>query len=285
VVPYTRGPEHSRAPERIIAEARALAARGAREVILLGQNVNAYRGTDGHGKQWNLARLIEGVAAIPEISRIRYTTSHPRDMDDDLIAAHGACEKLMPFLHLPVQSGSDTILEAMNRQHTAEDYLQLIARLRAARPDIAFSSDFIVGFPGESEADFEATMALARQVKFAQCFSFKYSPRPGTPAAAARKVVPDAVKTERLLRLQALLLEQQDEANRGTIGKTLPVLFEKPGRDPGQLVGRTPYLQPVHVKAPKSLIGQVRNVTLEALTANSLHGRLAESALTESALA
>jgi tRNA-2-methylthio-N6-dimethylallyladenosine synthase len=285
VVPYTRGPEHSRAPERIIAEARSLASRGAREIILLGQNVNAYRGSDGHGQDWNLARLIEGVAAIRDISRIRYTTSHPRDMDDDLIAAHGSLEKLMPFLHLPVQSGSDTILEAMNRQHTAEDYLRLIDRLRAARPDIAFSSDFIVGFPGESDADFDATMALVRQVKFAQCFSFKYSPRPGTPAAAARKVIADKIKTTRLLALQALLLEQQDEANLAAIGKTLPVLFEKPGREAGQLVGRTPYLQPVHVHGPKDLIGKVRNVTVEALTANSLHGALAESVLTESSLA
>ena len=277
VVPYTRGPEHSRSPERIIAEAKALASRGAREIILLGQNVNAYRGSDAHGKDWNLARLIEAVAAIPEISRIRYTTSHPRDMDDDLIAAHGTNEKLMPFLHLPVQSGSDTILEAMNRQHRAEDYLRLIDRLRAARPDIAFSSDFIVGFPGESDADFDATMALVRQVKFAQWFSFKYSRRPGTPAAAARKVISDKIKTERLLALQALLLEQQDEANLAAIGKTLPVLFEKPGREPGQLVGRTPYLQPVHAQGPKSLIGVVRDVRIGTLTANSLHGALAES--------
>jgi tRNA-2-methylthio-N6-dimethylallyladenosine synthase len=282
VVPYTRGPEHSRAPARIIAEARALVARGAREIILLGQNVNAYRGSDGHGKDWNLARLIAGVAAIPEISRIRYTTSHPRDMDDDLIAAHGECEKLMPFLHLPVQSGSDAILAAMNRQHTAQDYLRLIERLRGARPDIAFSSDFIVGFPGESDADFEATMALVHQVKFAQCFSFKYSPRPGTPAAAARKAIPDKVKSERLLRLQALLLQQQDEANLSAIGKTLPVLLEKPGRDLGQLMGRTPYLQPVHVPGPKHLIGDVQNVMVEALTANSLHGVLTEITRSES---
>jgi len=275
VVPYTRGPEHSRSPEAVIAEAKALASRGAREIILLGQNVNAYRG--GDACDWNLARLIEAVAAIPEISRVRYTTSHPRDMDDDLIAAHGNIEKLMPFLHLPVQSGSDKILEAMNRQHRAEDYLCLIDRLRSARPDIAFSSDFIIGFPGESDADFEATMALVRQVKFAQCFSFKYSPRPGTPAAAARKTVPDKVKTERLLALQALLLEQQDQANLAAIGKTLPVLFEKLGREPGQLVGRTPYLQPVHVYGPKQLLGEVCNVTLEALTANSLHGRLTQT--------
>jgi tRNA-2-methylthio-N6-dimethylallyladenosine synthase len=277
VVPYTRGPEHSRQPERIIAEARALAARGAREIVLLGQNVNAYRGAGADGKSWNLARLIAAVAEIKDIYRIRYTTSHPRDMDDALIAAHGAIEKLMPFLHLPVQSGSDAVLAAMNRQHTAEDYLMLIERLRAARPDIAFSSDFIVGYPGESDADFEATMALAARVKFAQCFSFKYSPRPGTPAAGARKIVPEPVKNERLQALQALLLCQQDDANRAAIGRTMPVLFEKPARDKGQLVGRSPWLQPVHVKAPPSLIGALGEVKIARLTANSLHGALTAS--------
>jgi tRNA-2-methylthio-N6-dimethylallyladenosine synthase len=276
VVPYTRGPEHSRKPEQIIAEARQLSARGAREIVLLGQNVNAYRGTAADGKAWSLARLIEAIAQIENISRIRYTTSHPRDMDDDLIAAHGDIEKLMPMLHLPVQSGSDTVLAAMNRQHTADDYLRLIERLRAARPDIAFSSDFIVGFPGESDADFESTMALVRAVKFAQCFSFKYSPRPGTPAAAAKKLVAESVKTERLLALQALLLQQQDDANRAAIGKTMPVLFEKPGREKGQLVGRTPYLQPVHVQASHALIGHVAEVKIAMLTANSLHGALTE---------
>jgi tRNA-2-methylthio-N6-dimethylallyladenosine synthase len=277
VVPYTRGPEHSRSPEGVIAEAKALASRGSREITLLGQNVNAYRGTDAYGKTWTLARLIAALSEIKDIFRIRYTTSHPRDMDDDLIAAHGAIEKLMPFLHLPVQSGSDTVLQAMNRQHTAADYLRLIDRLRAARPDIAFSSDFIVGFPGESDDDFEATMALVETVKFAQCFSFKYSPRPGTPAAGARKLVGEAVKTERLLTLQALLLQQQDDANRAAIGRSMSVLLEKPGRDSGQLVGRTPYLQPVHVHGPKSLIGRVEQVRIESLTANSLHGALLES--------
>ncbi len=277
VVPYTRGPEHSRAPEAILAEARNLASRGAREITLLGQNVNAYRGTDSAGKSWSLARLIEAVAEISHVWRIRYTTSHPRDMDDDLIAAHGSIEKLMPFLHLPVQSGSDAVLAAMNRQHTAEDYLKIIDRLRAARPDIAFSSDFIVGFPGESDADFEATLALVRQVKFAQCFSFQYSPRPGTPAAAAKKLVAPAVKTQRLQALQALLLAQQDDANRATIGKTVNVLFEKPGRDEGQLVGRSPWLQPVHVCGPQSLIGNIAEVKIARLTANSLHGALIES--------
>ncbi len=274
VVPYTRGPEHSRAPERIIAEAGQLSARGAREIVLLGQNVNAYRGVGEDGKTWNLARLIEAIARIKSVSRIRYTTSHPRDMDDELIAAHGAIEKLMPMLHLPVQSGSDTVLAAMNRQHTADDYLRLIGKLRAARPDIAFSSDFIVGFPGESDADFDATMALVRGVKFAQCFSFKYSPRPGTPAAAAKKLVAEPVKTARLLALQALLLEQQDDANRAAIGKTMPVLFEKPGREKGQLVGRTPYLQPLHVQGSRALIGRVAKVKITGLTANSLHGAL-----------
>jgi tRNA-2-methylthio-N6-dimethylallyladenosine synthase len=217
------------------------------------------------------------VAEISDVHRIRYTTSHPRDMDDDLVAAHGGIEKLMPFLHLPVQSGSDSVLAAMNRQHTAQDYLRLIERLRAVRPDIGFSSDFIVGFPGESDADFQATMALVREVKFAQCFSFKYSPRPGTPAAVAKKPVPESVKNERLQALQALLFRQQDEANLAAIGKTMPVLFEKPGRDKGQLVGRTPWLQPVHVQAPQSLIGTTRAVKIATLTANSLHGALAET--------
>ena len=274
VVPYTRGPEHSRPPEKIIAEAQALAARGAREIVLLGQNVNAYRGEDANGKTWSLARLIEAVAGIRDVLRIRYTTSHPRDMGDDLIAAHGDIEKLMPFLHLPVQSGSDSVLAAMNRQHTADEYRALIARIRARRPDIAFSSDFIVGFPGESDADFEATLQLVRDVGYAQCFSFKYSPRPGTPAAAARKQIAESVKSARLDVLQKLLLSQQDDANRAIIGKDLDVLFEKAGRGPGQIVGRTPHLNPVHVEGPPSLIGQVRKVRIEALTANSVKGRL-----------
>jgi tRNA-2-methylthio-N6-dimethylallyladenosine synthase len=274
VVPYTRGPEHSRPPEKIIAEARALSTRGAREIVLLGQNVNAYCGQDSGGTRWSLARLIEAIAQIEDVLRIRYTTSHPRDMDDDLIAAHGAIEKLMPFLHLPVQSGSDSVLAAMNRQHTVEDYLHLIARLRKIRPDMGFSSDFIVGFPGETDADFEATLQLVRDVHYAQCFSFKYSPRPGTPAAAARKQIAESVKSARLDVLQRLLLSQQDTANRAALGKILDVLFEKPGRNPGQIVGRTPYLQPVHVEAPATLIGRVRAVRLETLTANSLKGRL-----------
>jgi tRNA-2-methylthio-N6-dimethylallyladenosine synthase len=274
VVPYTRGPEHSRPPEKIIAEARSLSARGAREIVLLGQNVNAYRGQDANGKAWSLARLIEAIAGIEDVLRIRYTTSHPRDMGDDLIAAHGDIAKLMPFLHLPVQSGSDSVLAAMNRQHTADEYRALIARIRERRLDIAFSSDFIVGFPGESDADFEATLQLVRDVEYAQCFSFKYSPRPGTPAAAAKKQIAESVKSARLDVLQKLLLSQQDAANKAAIGKTLDVLFEKPGRGPGQIVGRTPHLHPVHVEAPASLIGKVRAVQIEALTANSVKGRL-----------
>ena len=274
VVPYTRGPEHSRPPEKILAEARSLSARGAREIILLGQNVNAYRGTDAEGQSWSLARLMEAIADIPDVLRLRYTTSHPRDMSDDLIEAHGRIAKLMPFLHLPVQSGSDMILKAMNRQHSADDYRRLIARMREARPDMAFSSDFIVGYPGESEADFDATLQLVREVEYAQCFSFKYSARPGTPAAAAKKQIAENIKTARLDVLQKLLLTQQDRANRAAIGKTLDVLFEKPGRNPGQIVGRTPHLQPVHVEAPASLIGRIHPVLIEALTTNSLKGRL-----------
>jgi tRNA-2-methylthio-N6-dimethylallyladenosine synthase len=275
VVPYTRGPEHSRAPEKILAEARALTARGAREIVLLGQNVNAYRGLDAQGDGWALARLIEALAALEDVKRIRYTTSHPRDMSDDLIEVHGGIEKLMPFLHLPVQSGSDRILKAMNRQHTADEYRRRIARVRQARPDMAFSSDFIVGFPGETDDDFEATLQLVRDVEFAQCFSFKYSPRPGTPAAAAKIQVAEEVKTARLEILQKLLLAQQDRANLATVGKTLDVLFEKPGRNPGQIVGRTPHLQPVYVDGPLSLIGSIHAVRIEALTANSLKGHLA----------
>jgi tRNA-2-methylthio-N6-dimethylallyladenosine synthase len=274
VVPYTRGPEHSRPPEKIIAEACALSTRGAREIILLGQNVNAYRGTDAQGETWSLARLIEAIAGIDEILRIRYMTSHPRDMGDDLIQAHGDIPKLMPFLHLPVQSGSDSVLAAMNRQHTADEYRALAARIRQSRPDIVFSSDFIVGYPGESDADFEATLQLVRDIEYAQCFSFKYSPRPGTPAAAARKQISEDVKSARLDILQKLLLSQQDAANNAAIGKTLDVLFEKPGRGATQIVGRTPHLNPVHVEAPAALIGKVRAVRIEALTANSLKGLL-----------
>jgi tRNA-2-methylthio-N6-dimethylallyladenosine synthase len=267
VVPYTRGAEQSRPPQAILREARQLAEKGAREIVLLGQNVNAY---DGDGS--SLAKLCDAIAEIEGIARIRYTTSHPRDMGDDLIAAHRDNPKLMPYLHLPVQSGSGSVLDAMNRQHTGDDYRRLVDRIRAVQPEIALTSDFIVGFPGESDADFEATMALVRDIGYATAFSFKYSKRPGTPASTMRKQVPEDVKAARLAALQALLLQQQYGFDDSQIGKTLPVLFEKPGREAGQLMGRTPYLQPVHVSADESLIGQVREVTITRRTANSLHG-------------
>jgi tRNA-2-methylthio-N6-dimethylallyladenosine synthase len=270
VVPYTRGPEWSRAPEAIEAEARDLAAQGVREVTLLGQNVNAYAGDGG------LAALVRRLAAIPGLDRIRYTTSHPRDMDEALIAAHAEVEALMPYLHLPVQSGSDRILKAMNRAHTAQSYVRLIEKIRGARPDIAISGDFIVGFPGERESDFEATLNLVREVGYATAFTFKYSRRPGTPAAAMPGQVDEAVKDERLARLNALLDEQARAFNASQVGKVLPVLFERPGRHPGQLIGRSPYLQAVHAMAPDRLIGQIVPVRIEAAARMSLAGALAE---------
>jgi tRNA-2-methylthio-N6-dimethylallyladenosine synthase len=260
VVPYTRGAEYSRPVAQIEAEARHLVSLGVREITLLGQNVNAFHGAGEDGEAWGLGRLIRRLARVDGVERLRYTTSHPRDMDDALIAAHAEESKLMPYLHLPVQSGSDAILEAMNRGHTADAFRALIARIRAARPDIALSSDFIVGFPGESDADFEATMALVREIGFAQSFSFKYSARPGTPAAAARKQVPEDVKAARLERLQALLNEQADTHLRETVGREFDVLFEKPGRYEGQVIGRSPYLQSVHVTAPGYRIGQMARV-------------------------
>jgi len=270
VVPYTRGSEHSRSPETILTEARQLADKGARELVLLGQNVNAY---DGDG--WSLAKLCDAIAKINAIQRIRYTTSHPRDMGDDLVAAHADNPKLMPYLHLPVQSGSDAVLEAMNRQHTGDDYRRLVERIRASRPDIAMTSDFIVGFPGESDADFEATMCLVRDIGYATAFSFKYSKRPGTPASTMRKQVAEDVKAARLDALQKLLLSQQYAFDDSQIGRILPVLFEKVAREPGQIMGRTPYLQPVHVKTDAARIGQMASVRIEKRTANSLHGVLA----------
>jgi tRNA-2-methylthio-N6-dimethylallyladenosine synthase len=270
VVPYTRGAEYSRPAAAIEAEARNLAAQGVREVTLLGQNVNAY--TDGEGG--GLAALIRRLATIPGLDRIRYTTSHPRDMDDTLIAAHAEVAELAPYLHLPVQAGSDRVLKAMNRGHTAGHYLRLVERIRAARPDIAMSGDFIVGFPGEREADFEATLQLVRQVGYASAFSFKYSRRPGTPASAMAGQVPDEVKAERLARLQVLLDEQQQAFNAAQVGKTLPVLFEKAGRKPGQIAGRSPYLQAVHCEAPQSLIGQIVPTRIQASTRSSLAGEL-----------
>ena len=270
VVPYTRGSEHSRPPQAIVTEARQLAEKGAREIVLLGQNVNAYD-CDG----WSLAKLCDAIAGIDEIARIRYTTSHPRDMGDDLIAAHGGNPKLMPYLHLPVQSGSDAVLEAMNRQHKADDYRRLVERIRAARSDIALTSDFIVGFPGESDADFEATLGLVRDIGYATAFSFKYSKRPGTPASTMRKQIPEDVKAARLDALQKLLLSQQYAFDDSQVGKVLPVLFEKTARETGQIMGRTPYLQPVHVKTDAAHISQVADVRIERRTANSLHGVLA----------
>ncbi|MDP3174610.1 MAG: tRNA (N6-isopentenyl adenosine(37)-C2)-methylthiotransferase MiaB [Phenylobacterium sp.] len=274
VVPYTRGAEWSRPAADIETEARGLAERGVREVTLLGQNVNAYDGAEG-----GLAGLVRRLAAIPGLDRIRYTTSHPRDMDDALIAAHGEVEALMPYLHLPVQSGSDRILRAMNRGHGAKSYLALVERIRAARPDLALSSDFIVGFPGEREEDFEATLDLIRAVGFAGAFSFKYSPRPGTPAAAMPGQVPEDVKSERLARLQALLETQQRAFNAAQAGKVLPVLFEKSGRYPGQIIGRSPYLQAVYLEAPDRLIGQIVAVEINRAGPNSLVGaRVLETA-------
>jgi tRNA-2-methylthio-N6-dimethylallyladenosine synthase len=271
VVPYTRGAEQSRSAASVVAEARRLVAQGAREITLLGQNVNAW-----HGEASGLGGLLRGLAELPGLLRLRYTTSHPRDMDDELIAAHRDLPMLMPFLHLPVQSGSDRILKAMNRGHTTADYLRTVEKLRAARPDLALSSDFIVGHPGETEADFQATLALVREVRFAQAFSFKYSPRPGTPAADAPGQVADAEKERRLAELQALLREQQARFNAGCVGLALPVLFTGPGRHAGQIAGRSPFLQPVHVTGPQNLIGQEITVQIAAALPNSLSGTLTE---------
>jgi tRNA-2-methylthio-N6-dimethylallyladenosine synthase len=274
VVPYTRGAEVSRPVGRVLREARDLAARGVREVTLLGQNVNAYHGEGPDGREWGLGRLVRALAEVEGLARIRYTTSHPNDMDEELISAHAEVPALMPYLHLPVQAGSDRVLKAMNRRHTAEGYLRLIGRIRAARPDIALSGDFIVGFPGESEAEFEETMALVREVGYAQAYSFKYSPRPGTPAATAGQV-PEEAKAERLARLQALLAEQQAAFNEAAVGRTLPVLIEKPGRHAGQMVGRSPYLQAVHLEAAPEEAGRILEVAIEGAGPNSLSGRRA----------
>jgi tRNA-2-methylthio-N6-dimethylallyladenosine synthase len=274
VVPYTRGAEMSRPVARIVEEARRLASAGVRELTLIGQNVNAYHGEGPDGRIWSLARLVRHLAELPGIARLRYTTSHPRDMDEDLIAAHRDCPALMPFLHLPVQSGSDRILSAMNRRHTGEAYRAIVARVRAARPDIALSSDFIVGFPGEMEEDFEDTMRLVGEIGFASAFSFKYSPRPGTPAAEAKDQVAEPVKAERLARLQALIESQRQAYNLGTVGRTLDVLLEKPGRHPGQLAGKSPYLQAVQIESDRPRIGDVVPVRIVRSGSNSLFGEL-----------
>ena len=274
VVPYTRGAEYSRPVASVMVEARRLVASGARELNLLGQNVNAYHGEAPDGGSWGLAQLAYALAEIPGLERIRYTTSHPRDVDEALIRAHGDLPQLMPFLHLPVQSGSDRILEAMNRKHTAAHYRSLIDRFRAARPDIVFSSDFIVGFPGERDEDFRATLDLVEEVGFVQAFSFRYSPRPGTPAASIEDKVPDAVAQARLLELQDVLERRQRAFFAGMIGRTLDVLFEKPGRHDGQLIGRSPYLQGVHALAHPRLIGTIQPVRIKDATLQSLGGDL-----------
>lgn len=276
VVPYTRGVEFSRPGLAVLTECRALVDAGVREVTLLGQNVNAYHGGAPNGGTWDLAELIAQLAKIEGLARIRYTTSHPRDMNARLYAAHGDCDKLMPYMHLPAQSGSDRILTAMNRGYTAAEYLASVARLRQARPDIAMSGDFIVGFPGESEADFEATMELVRTVNYAQAYSFKYSARPGTPAALLENQVPDDVRAARLRRLQALLDDQQQAFNQHMVGRRVCLLLDRLGRRPGQLVGRSPYMQAVHLDGSETMLGQLVDVEITAAHANSLAGRLME---------
>jgi tRNA-2-methylthio-N6-dimethylallyladenosine synthase len=273
VVPYTRGAEFSRPVTQVIADVERLARAGVREITLLGQNVNAYHGEDKHGRACSLATLIRRLAEIQGIARLRYTTSHPADMDEELIAAHRDVPALMPSLHLPVQSGSDRVLAAMNRKHDAAHYLDIVRKVRAARSDIALSSDFIVGFPGESEADFEATLALVRALGYAGAFSFKYSRRPGTPGAERQDQVEEAVKEERLARLQALLEEQRQAFNAATVGRIADVLIEKKGRHPGQITGRTPYLQAIHLDGPEELIGEIVPVEIVATGPNSLSGR------------
>ena len=297
VVPYTRGAEYSREVSKILDDAKNLAAQGVSEIYLLGQNVNAYHGLDEKGEASSLAKLVERIAEIPEVKRVRYTTSHPRDMSEDLIAAHGSIEKLMPFLHLPIQAGSNSVLKGMNRKHTRQDYFKIIEKIRAARPDIGLSSDFIVGFPGETDQDFEDTLDLIKKIGFSQCYSFKYSPRPGTPAHDAKIQVPEDVKSERLARLQKLLTEQQIEFNKSFEGKTMSVLFEKEApksktnsapskakssktRSSTQLWGKSPWLQSVIVdveneEIAKKYFGQIAEVKILKARPSSLVGVLA----------
>jgi len=276
VVPYTRGAETSRSVAGIVAEVERLAAAGVREISLLGQNVNAYHGEGPDGRSWTLGMLLNRLARIEPVVRLRYTTSHPRDMDDSLIEAHRDLPALMPFLHLPVQSGSDRILDVMNRKHTSADYLRLIDRIRTARPDMAFSSDFIVGFPGETEEDFEATLRLIEAVSYVSAYSFKYSPRPGTPGARMGDQVEESVKARRLARLQALAEGQQRDFNQDRIGRTMDVLFDRKGKRPGQIAGRSPFLQAVQVEADETRIGTVASVEITAMGAWSLHGVLSD---------
>jgi tRNA-2-methylthio-N6-dimethylallyladenosine synthase len=270
VVPYTRGSEVSRPLRQILDEAQRLVDSGVREVTLLGQNVNAWRATGPDGREWGLGDLLYRLAEIPGLARLRYTTSHPRDMDDRLIQAHRDLQTLMPYLHLPVQSGSDRILKAMNRRHTAEEYLRLIARIRSVKPDMAMSGDFIVGFPGETDADFEDTLQIVEAVNYAQAFSFKYSTRPGTPGADLPDQIPEEVKAERLERLQSLLLKQQAAFAKSCVGKVIDLLLEKPGRMPGQIIGRSPWLQSVNVDAKPSQIGDIIPVRIIGTGPNSL---------------
>ena len=277
VVPYTRGMEVSRPVARIVDDVKRLADNGVREITLIGQNVNAFHGEGESGKPWTLGQVLHRLADIPGIVRLRYSTSHPRDVDDALIEAHRDIPAVMPFVHLPVQSGSDRILEAMNRKHTATDYARTVDRFRKVREDIAFSSDFIVGFPGETEEDFSATLALVRQISYAGAYSFKYSPRPGTPAADMQETVTTTVMDERLARLQELIDSQQAAFNKAAIGKTVDVLFERAARNPGQVVGRTAYLQPAHVMASPDIIGQVLPVAIDSLERYSLIGALADT--------
>ncbi|MGH6715364.1 MAG: tRNA (N6-isopentenyl adenosine(37)-C2)-methylthiotransferase MiaB, partial [Bradyrhizobium sp.] len=278
VVPYTRGAEVSRPVEKIVDDVKRLADHGVREITLIGQNVNAYHGEGPDAATWTLGKLLQRLAEVPGIARLRYSTSHPRDVDDSLISAHRDIPALMPLVHLPLQSGSDRILADMNRRHAVRDYLDLVARFRRARQDIAFSSDFIVGFPGESEQDFSATLALVRQIGYAAAYSFKYSPRPGTPAAEMKETVPAAEMDERLARLQDLINSQQSAFNRAAIGTTVDVLFERAGRKSGQIVGRTAYLQPAHVTASTDIVGRVLPVRIESLERFSLLGALASPA-------
>jgi tRNA-2-methylthio-N6-dimethylallyladenosine synthase len=277
VVPYTRGAEYSRPAASVLQEARALVAAGAVEITLLGQNVNAYHGEAADGATWSLARLIRELADLDGLLRIRYTTSHPRDMDDELIEAHGTVPQLMPYLHLPVQSGSDRVLEAMNRGHGRDHFRRLVDRLREVRPDLALSSDFIVGFPGESDGDFDDTMRLIDEVGLASAFSFKYSRRPGTPGAALPDQLPEAVKMARLAALQALIGRQQREFNVSKVGATVPVLFAEPGRKPGQVLGKSPWLQSVYVEGGAAMIGKIADVRLVAAHALSLAGEIPPS--------
>jgi tRNA-2-methylthio-N6-dimethylallyladenosine synthase len=280
VVPYTRGSEISRPVEKVAAEVARLAEGGVREITLIGQNVNAYHGLGTDGREWPLGKLMHRLAEVPGIARIRYTTSHPNDMEDSLIAAHRDLPALMPYVHLPVQSGNDRVLDAMNRRHTRHDYLAAIARLREARPDIAFSSDFIVGFPGETEAEFLDTLSLIEEIGFASAYSFMYSPRPGTPAAEMDGQIPENEKSERLQRLQAIVNGQQKAFNAATVGRTVDVLLERPGRLAGQIVGKTPHMQTVQVMAPADLIGMVLPVTITGTGTFSLFGALAQPAAT-----